>query len=94
MATVEDKCPKGTEDCRFGPCFHGGGSPCETADEFRERLRLREIATEERLAWDHYAAAAFVAVFAEKPEDPAPVERATRLADALLKERRKRFPAK
>jgi len=62
--------------------------PCETGDAFRERMRLRDLAAEERLAWDRYAAACFGL---GDEEHSVNAQDAAAWADQLLEERRKRF---
>jgi hypothetical protein len=84
---MPDKCLKGTEGCRYANDPHGNGMPCETGDAFRERMRLRDLATEERLAWDRYAAGATMAGVVNGITPSL----AAKWADQLLDERRKRF---
>jgi len=58
-------------------------------DEEQARLAAQALATEERLAWDHYAAAIITKMDADTWElEVAAVGNA---ADLLLEERRKRF---
>jgi hypothetical protein len=77
---VDNKCSKGTDGCRWGPMID---HTCETGDAFRERMRLRDLATEERLAWDRFAAG--------YASNNLNARLAADEADALLEERRKRF---
>jgi hypothetical protein len=83
----EEKCCFGTVGCRYN-----NDHECEQKVDFRKRMDSRDRATEERLAWDRYAAATMARdLRGDTFETDARIS--AEAADALLEERRKRFGA-